>query len=316
MRASPKLRVVFMGTPDFAVPTLLSIIAAGHDVVAVYTKVPAPKGRGRQVQKSPVHLVAGEHNIPVYTPLSLKKSPEAQAEFAALNPDVAIVAAYGLILPLAVLSAPKHGCINVHASLLPRWRGASPIHHAILHGDEFAGVTIMQMEEGLDTGPMIVSDRIKVQELMTTPVLHDALSNIGAHLTVAVLEDLAAGADVPRIRQPETGVTYAPMLKKENAMIDWQQSADHVARHVRAFDPWPGTTARLSNGETIKVLSVSALDEIQNGIPGTVVSRDGRVICYAGTVLKIEQVQTANGKRMSLTDLINGGYMAVGDLFQ
>ncbi len=317
MTMSAPLRVVFMGTPDFAVPALAALHQAGHHIVAVYTRPPAPKGRGQQVQESPVHVWAAAHNIPVYTPLSLKKSVAAQEEFAALAPDVAVVAAYGLILPRAVLDAPRWGCLNIHASLLPRWRGASPIQHAILSGDSETGVTIMHMEEGLDTGPMIVAGRVTIASDTTAATLHDALMDQGAELIVSVLSDLAAGRDVARVPQPETGVTYAPLLKKEDGILDWSSAAIDLDRRIRALTPWPGTITKTHEGAVLKILAAHVDDGggPATAAPGTILDREGRIVCGGDSVLVLDQVQTQNGKRMSFADWINGGHGRVGDRF-
>jgi methionyl-tRNA formyltransferase len=307
----PALRVIFMGTPDFAVPALKSILAAGHDVIAVYTRAPQPKGRGQQVQQSPVHIVADAHNIPVYTPTSLKKSVDAQNEFAALKADVAVVAAYGLILPPAVLSAPRLGCLNIHGSILPRWRGASPVQHAVWQGDAESGVTIMQMEEGLDTGPMIKIGRLPITSTTTsTSLMHD-LGLMGADLVVDVLKD-APWKSVP---QPDVGFTYAPMLKKEDGKIDWAQTADQIDRQIRALNPWPGTVAVLPDGQTIKILAAAMTDEKSAAPIGQVLNAQGFVACGQGTVLKITQIQAPSGKRMDLQAFMNGGGIKPNQLF-
>lgn len=313
MTGSADLRLVFMGTPDFAVPALQSIIDAGYNVVAVYTRPPSPKGRGQQIQKTPVHNLADAHHIPVYTPASLRKSPAAQAEFAALRPDIAVVAAYGLILPQGVLAAPRYGCLNIHASLLPRWRGASPIHHAIWRGDARTGVTIMQMDEGLDTGPMIVSDTLDLDDQITTPVLQERLSVMGARLMRSVLADIAAGKNPVAIPQPEARVTHAPMLAKQDGKIDWARTAREIACQIRGLTPWPGTFATMATGAVIKILSGQVIADQTDSLPGTLMNRDGDIACGQGTVLRVTQIQNENGKRMSMSDLINGGGAKIGD---
>ena len=305
------LRVVFMGTPEFAVPALQSLIDSDHDVIAVYSQPPRPKGRGQQVQKSPVHLLADAHSIPVYTPLSLKKDPAAVAEFQALNADVAVVAAYGLILPVTVLEAPKHGCLNIHASLLPRWRGASPIQHAIWKGDEKSGVTIMQMEAGLDTGPMIFTEEVSIAG-MTTSDLHDRLSALGGPLTLRVLQLLADGQPVPRTVQDDALSTYAPLLKKEDGKIDWSAPASEVDAQVRALNPWPGTYTVTATGQRLKVLA----GEISpaSATSGTLVDRSGLVACGTGGY-RLLRVQPDNSKPMDTASALNGKYLSVGEIF-
>lgn len=245
----PKMRIVFMGTPEFAVPALIALIEAGHKVVAVYTQPPRPAGRGKQLQPSPVQREAQARGIMVRYPTALKGADE-QAEFAALGADIAIVAAYGLILPQAVLDAPKHGCLNIHASLLPRWRGAAPIQRAILAGDDVTGVTIMRMERGLDTGPMLAVAQTPV-DCKTAGELTAELSELGGRLMVEVLVNLSAHAEMP---QPYAGVTYAAKIDKAEARINFGQGAQQVERQMRAFAPVPGAFFELE-GERIRVLS-------------------------------------------------------------
>jgi methionyl-tRNA formyltransferase len=315
------LRVVFMGTPDFAVPALQAIMEAGHDVVAIYTRAPQPKGRGQHITKSPVHDVADAHNIPVYTPVSLKKSSDACAGFTALNADVAVVAAYGLILPQIVLDAPKYGCINIHASLLPRWRGASPMQQAIWAGDAQTGVTIMQMAAGLDTGPMIKPGQVDILPTTTLPILHDQLAYLGGRLIVDVLADLDRNGRVVTVPQPDTGVTHAPMLKKEDGKVDWAQNAGQIDRQIRALNPWPATFTTLPDGQIVKILAVGLAQVSSPTLPsplkgeGRLVNTQGDVICGHGTVLRISEIQAPTGKKMDIAALINGGYIKVGQCF-
>ncbi len=245
----PKMRIVFMGTPEFAVPALIALIEAGHEVVAAYTQPPRPAGRGKQLQPSPVQREAQARGIMVRYPASLKGADE-QAEFAALGADIAIVAAYGLILPQAVLDAPKHGCLNIHASLLPRWRGAAPIQRAILAGDDVTGITIMRMERGLDTGPMLAVAQTPVDR-KTAGELTAELSELGGQLMVEVLVNLSAHAEMP---QPDAGVTYAAKIDKAEARVNFGQNAEQVERQVRAFAPAPGAFFELE-GERFRVLS-------------------------------------------------------------
>ena len=281
-----------MGTPDFSVPALDALIRT-HEVIAVYSREPKPKGRGHQIQKTPVQELAEQNNIPVFTPKSFKKDPDAVAQFQSLNADVAVVAAYGLILPLPVLTAPKYGCLNIHASLLPRWRGASPIQHAILAGDAKSGVTIMQMEEGLDTGPMLSKREIDISG-MTTPQLHDALSTMGAEMIVDVLKKIPQGEI-----QNDAKSVYAPMLKKEDGLIDWTKPAAEIDRQVRALNPWPGTFTHL-NGKRLKILSGRVVTS-----PG-----EGRIVCGDGSFYQIETLQPENAKAMDVKSAINGKYLS------
>ncbi|MDF0489549.1 methionyl-tRNA formyltransferase [Sphingomonas sp. H39-1-10] len=261
------MRIIFMGTPDFSVPVLRAIVDAGHQVVAVYSQPPRRAGRGKALTPTPVARAAETLGIAVRTPVSLRDA-EAQTAFAALDADVAVVAAYGLILPRAVLDAPRGGCLNVHASLLPRWRGAAPIQRAILAGDAETGVCIMQMEAGLDTGPVRLEDRTPIAD-KTAGVLTDELSAMGARLMVTVLADINA---YPAVPQPEQGVTYAAKIDKAETRIDWSQSAEQVERQVRAFNPVPGAWFEMA-GERVKVLACQVLrpgegrEHLENSAP-------------------------------------------------
>ena len=252
MKVAHPMRLAFMGTPDFAVPTLKALHGAGHEIAAVYSQPPRPAGRGKKERKSPVHTVAEELGVEVRTPLSMKKEG-AIADFAALNADVAVVVAYGQILPQAVLDAPEYGCVNVHASLLPRWRGAAPIHRAIMAGDDKTGVCIMQMEAGLDTGPVILRDEVAIEAGDTTASLHDVLADMGAGLINEAVVSLADGTATIEA-QPEEGVTYAHKIDKSEARIDWSASAAEIDRMVRGLYPFPGAFFEL-DGMRVKVLA-------------------------------------------------------------
>jgi len=304
------LKIIFMGTPDFAVPALSSLIASRHQVVAVYSQPPRPKGRGQHVQESPVHQTARAAGIPVYTPLNFKRDEDI-AIFMGHDADVAIVAAYGLILPPSILSIPRFGCINIHASLLPRWRGAAPIHRAILAGDAMTGVTIMQMEAGLDTGPMIASKSVPIRATTTAQSLHDILAALGASMIKDVVDDLADTKRLPHTPQPDEGVTYAKMLKKDEGIIDWSQDSTQIDRCLRALNPWPGTWAVLSN-RRFKILEGHVLDQTTTHPPGTILNEDGDVACGNASVLKLERLQPENKKPMTFQDALHGGYLAVG----
>jgi methionyl-tRNA formyltransferase len=247
------MKIIFMGTPDFSVPVLEALVTAGHEVLAVYCQPPRPAGRGKKDRPSPVQRRAEELGLPVRYPVSLK-AEQAQADFAALDADVAVVVAYGLILPQVILDAPKNGCLNIHASLLPRWRGAAPIHRAIMAGDAETGVCIMQMEAGLDTGPVLLREAIAIDDEETTGALHDRLSPLGARLVVdalAVLPELVPEL-VPEV-QPETGVTYASKIDKAEARVDWAKPAVDVDRLVRGLSPFPGAWCDVE-GERVKLL--------------------------------------------------------------
>ena len=297
------MRIVFMGTPDFAVPSLRALIAAGHEVVAVYSQPPRPAGRGKRLQPSPVHLAAQAAGIAVHTPISLKGA-EDQTAFAAHRADVAVVAAYGLILPPPVLAAPAHGCLNVHGSLLPRWRGAAPVQRAILAGDDETGVTIMQMERGLDTGPMLAMVRTPVAG-KTAGELTAELAELGAAAMVAVLTDLPGH---PPVAQPEQGVTYAAKIDKAESRLDFALSADACERCVRAFAPAPGAFFEL-DGERYRVLAAHVV--AGTGLPGTVID-DALTIACGSQALRPTLVQRAGRPAMDSAALLRGRAIAVG----
>src|SRR5215472_18895549 len=248
------MKLAFLGTSDFAVPALGALVDAGHDVLAVYTRAPKPAGRGQQERRTPVHERALALGLPLRTPTSLKSDEQAQA-FKSLDLDAAVVVAYGHILPRAFLDAPVLGCINIHGSLLPRWRGAAPIHRAILAGDSETGVTTMHMDEGLDTGPMLLAERTPISAADTAETVHDRLAEMGATLIVSTLDGLMRRSIDPT-PQPKEGVTYAHKLGKEEGVLDWRRPAAELERKVRAFHPWPGTSFTY-NGEAIKVLGAT-----------------------------------------------------------
>ena len=301
------LRLAFMGTPDFAVPALEALIASSHQVVAVYTQPPRPAGRGHKLQKSAVHLIAEAHVIEVRHPASLKAQEEKEA-FAALDLDCAIVAAYGLILPRAVLDAPRHGCINIHGSLLPRWRGAAPIHRAILAGDSETGITIMAMEAGLDTGPMLLKESIAITRASTTPQIHDALAQMGARLIVPALEGFVSGAIQPEA-QPAEGVTYADKLTREEGRLDFAKPAADLDRQIRALVPWPGAFFEWQS-ETIKV--GAALIAHGAGRPGEILDHDLTIACGMGALTLI-QVQRPGKSWQDGAAFLRGFGMKIGD---
>jgi methionyl-tRNA formyltransferase len=300
------LRLVFMGTPDFSVPILDSLIQAGHEIVAVYSQPPRPAGRGHQLRPSPVHEFAESKGIPVRTPKSLK-SAEEQESFAALGADAAIVAAYGLILPKAILDAPKRGCINVHASLLPRWRVAAPIQRCNEAGDAQTGVTIMQMDVGLDTGDMLLVEHLPIGPSMTGGKLHDHLSAMGARMIVEALQKLEAGT-LTATPQPSEGVTYAAKLAKEEGRIDWRRPARQLDRQLRALTPWPGMWFELK-GERIKL--IAAIPVADRGVPGEVLDDELTVACGEGA-LKCQTLQRAGKGAMSAAELLRGFAIPTG----
>lgn len=314
MTVDRRLRLAFMGTPDFAVPALEAIIRHGFNVACVYSQPPRPKGRGQHVQPSPVHHLAHTHNIPVRTPPSLKKSPEAQAEFAALDLDVAVVAAYGLILPKAVLDAPRFGCLNIHGSLLPRWRGASPIQHAIWKGDAETGITIMQMDEGLDTGDMIVRRAVPIRSQTTTTSLYNELSALGAAMIVEALKRIEESQNfLPSEKQDNALSTYAPMLSKDDGRIKWEQTAVEIDRQIRALNPAPSVWTMGANGKRLKILEAEVVDETFVQPPATLIDRAGHVACGGDTGLRLLKIQPDNAKPMDIAAAVNGGYLTVGE---
>ena len=271
------MRIIFMGTPDFSVPVLDALVTAGHEVVAVYCQPPRPAGRGKKDRPTPVHARAEELGLPVRHPVSLKSDAEQQ-EFAALGADVAVVVAYGLILPQPVLDAPTHGCLNIHASLLPRWRGAAPIHRAIMAGDAETGICIMQMEAGLDTGPVLLHQATAIGTDETTAHLHDRLSIMGSELITQALTRLP---DLVPIPQPEADVTYANKIDKSEARIDWTRSAAEVDRQIRGLSPFPGAWTEM-DGQRIKLLASRLTDG--QGVPGEVLNADLHVACGQGAI--------------------------------
>ncbi len=298
------MRIIFMGTPDFAVPTLNALVEAGHDVVAAYSQPPRRAGRGKSLTPSPVQARAEALGIEVRTPMSFKKDPEAVAAFAALNADVAIVAAYGLILPVSVLEAPRLGCLNVHASLLPRWRGAAPVQRAILAGDVETGVGIMQMEAGLDTGPVRLEGRTPVAG-KTAGELTAELAEMGAQLMVQVLSDPEAYIPIP---QPDDGITYAAKVDKTESRLDFRRSAVEVEQQIRAFNP-PGAWFEFS-GERIRILSIDSgmfLFESTTTLPAGTVAADPLIVwCGDGNIIRAGDVQRAGRGVMDAEELLRG----------
>jgi methionyl-tRNA formyltransferase len=301
------MKIAFLGTSEFAVPALQALVDAGHDVATVYTRAPKPAGRGQQERKTPVHLLADELKLPVRTPRSLKGEEEAAA-FKALDLDAAVVVSYGHLLPKSFLEAPVLGCINIHGSLLPRWRGAAPIHRAILAGDTESGVTTMRMDEGLDTGPMLLAERTPITAGDNAETLHDRLAELGAKLIVSTLDGLVRRSIDPT-PQPEEGVTYAHKLGKEEGVLDWRRPAAELERKVRAFHPWPGTWFDLpleGGTERIKVLGASLA--LAGGMPGTLtIGRDGypTVVCGVGG-LKLLKLQRPGKSALAADAFLRG----------
>jgi len=302
------MRLAFMGTPDFAVPTLAELLAQGHDIAAVYSQPPRPKGRGMETEPGPVHKFAAAHGIEVRTPLSLKGAGE-QAAFAALDLDAAIVVAYGLLLPQAILDAPRLGCFNLHGSLLPRWRGAAPIQRAVMAGDAETGVMVMKMEAGLDTGPVLMAERTPVGR-KTSGELAEQLSRLGADLMVRTLGALERGA-VAEHAQAQDGVTYAKKILKDEARIDWTKSATEIDCLIRGLSPWPGAWTE-AKGERLKILY--AEPAAGKGAPGEVIGDDLTISCGEGA-LKLTRVQRAGSKAMAADELLKGFALLPGTKF-
>ena len=303
------MKLIFAGTPEFAAQSLRAILSTENQVVLVLTQPDRPTGRGMVLQPSAVKQVACEHGIEVFQPPTLR-DPAAQARLAAVGADAMVVAAYGLILPQTVLDLPRHGCINIHASLLPRWRGAAPIQRAIQAGDTETGVSIMQMEAGLDTGPVLLREALPITEGDTAASLHDRLAELGARLIVDALRNLP----LTPCPQPSDGVTYAAKIDKAESMLDWRLPALQLSRQVRAFNPFPGTLAYL-DGTSVKIWK--AVPDANGGVPGTVLSanKDGIVVACGEGALRLCELQKAGGKRLVAGQFLAGTPIAVGSVF-
>ncbi len=309
------MRVVFMGTPDFAVPTLARLAQDGHDIAAVYTRAPARAGRGMSLRPSPVHALADSLGIPVLTPATLR-TPEAAETFAAHRADVAVVVAYGMLLPQAILDAPKHGCLNLHGSLLPRWRGAAPIQRAVMAGDAESGVGVMRMEAGLDTGPVALEARLPIAPGMTAGALHDALMPLGADLMARALAALDAGT-LTFTPQPEDGVVYAHKITNDEARIDWSRPAAEVANRINGLSPFPGAFFEVDLGkgpERVKVLRAALAQSAGSGagVPGTLLDAEGTVTCGDGAVRLVELRRAGKGGSASGAEFVRGARLAPG----
>jgi methionyl-tRNA formyltransferase len=298
------LRLIFMGTPDFAVPTLLELVAHGHEIVAVYTRAPKPGGRGMKLQPTPVEVEARRLNIPVFTPTTLK-TPEAEAEFRAHNADAAVVVAYGMILPQTILDAPPLGCFNLHASLLPRWRGAAPINRAIMAGDAESGVMVMKMDAGLDTGDVAMAERLGVTDAMTAADLHDALAPLGADMMVRAMGALERGR-LQLSKQSEAGVTYAAKIDKAESRIDWNKPARAVLRHIHGLSPFPGAWCEMAiEGEPARVKILRCEMSGGSGASGDVLDDRLVVACKQGA-LRILELQRAGKGAMKAEEFLRG----------
>lgn len=312
------MRIIFAGTPEFAVPALAALIEAGHHVVMVLTQPDRPAGRGMKLQASPVKQLALQHGLNVFQPEKLKPE-EVQAQIAATQADVMIVAAYGLIIPTTVLNMPKFGCYNIHASLLPRWRGAAPIHRAILAGDSETGVTIMEVVPALDAGAMVSKGQVAITEQSTTQTLHDALAKKGAELMVQAMQTLVVDAVLPSTPQDESLVTYAHKLEKSEAKIDWKKTAEEISRQVRAFNPFPVATAQF-RGETCKIWFATEAQNMPNEAEkyarGEIIALEASIYAACGGgVLKIDELQMPGGKRQTAQQFIQGRHVKLGELF-
>ncbi len=312
--SGPPLRLVYMGTADFAVPALSALAESRHEVAAVYTQPARPAGRGMKARPSPIQRAAEDAGLAIRTPVTLKENAEEEA-LAGLGADLAVVAAYGLILPQAILDIPRLGCINLHGSALPRWRGAAPIQRAILAGDEETGVTIIQMEAGLDTGPMLAMERVPITSRTTASSLHDGLAALAAEMVVPMVDRLA-GEGVTPTPQPEQGATYARKIEKEEGRIDWRQPAEIIDRKLRALNPWPGCWTLLDSGQRLRLLK----GEAEAGAPagakqaGTVLDDQLRIACGDG-VLRIIELQKAGGKPLDTDAFLRGHPLPPGTRF-
>lgn len=298
------LNIIFAGTPEFAAEALKALLASEHNVIAVYSQPDRPAGRGRKLQPSAVKALAQAHNVDVYQPASLRNS-EAQQELNGLNADLMVVVAYGLILPIEVLQAPRLGCINIHGSLLPRWRGAAPIQRAIEAGDEQTGVTIMQMDEGLDTGDMLVKRACPIQATDTAQDLHDRLAALGGEAMLETIELLATGTAQPE-PQEDALANYASKMSKAEAQLDWTKSAIELDRQIRAFNPWPICQTRLDD-KVVRVWAATALAQTSEAAPGTVIaaSKGGLDVATGRAVLRLTRLQFPGAKAVAVSDLIN-----------
>jgi methionyl-tRNA formyltransferase len=304
------LRIVFMGTPDFAVPTLSALVGHGYDIAACYTRAPAPAGRGMTLRLSPVHEAAKRFGLPVLTPATLK-TDEATLEFASHEADVAVVVAYGMILPKTILDIPPLGCLNLHASLLPRWRGAAPIQRAIMAGDAETGVAVMKMAEGLDTGPVGMIEKLTITPNLTAGEAHDRLAILGEDLMIRALAALSRGG-LSFIEQSQAGVEYARKLTNDECRIDWSQSATPIHNHVRGLSPFPGAFTMADFGKGPERLKVLRTEHIEgSGQPGEVLDEHCAIACGEGAV-RLMEVQRAGSKPMSATEFLRGSPLAIG----
>lgn len=298
------LRLIFAGTPDFGIPCLEALANSKHTLAAIYTQPDRPAGRGRQLQTSAVKQWAQSQQIPVHQPLNFKDESDVKT-LASIKADVMVVIAYGLILPISVLNSPRLGCINVHASLLPRWRGASPIQHAILHGDEIIGISVMQMDRGMDTGDVLNQVDTQIKPDDTAQTLHDRLAHLACEPLIATLDNIVMG-EIHREKQSSDLATYAPKIKKEHAVINWYQPAQHIHQQIRAFNPWPIAFTQIGD-QVIRVHEASVVAESSTKQPGCILSLDksGMLVSTSSGALQIKTIQLAGGKVLSIADYLN-----------
>tara|TARA_Y100000588_G_scaffold379906_1_gene462882 strand:+ start:736 stop:1668 length:933 start_codon:yes stop_codon:yes gene_type:complete len=301
-------RVVFMGTPEIAVPSLAALLEVGHQIVCVYSQPPRPSGRGQRLKQSPVHSFALENGIDVVTPENFD-TLKSKKVFSNLNPDIAVVMAYGVILPQAILAAPKFGCVNIHLSLLPRWRGAAPIQRAIIAGDTETGVSIMQMDEGLDTGPIFKKERIPINPDTTAEILHNQLGQLGAHTICTFLKEIEAG-NIKSTPQPDEGASYAKKIRRDEGLINWQHSSTDIKRRIRALNPWPGTWFE-HNGERIMILSAET-SKI-SGEAGTVLDKSPLIACGVGSLRPL-MMQRPGKSAIDAQSFLRGYDLPVGQV--
>ena len=306
------LRIAFMGTPNFVIPTIESLLQSDHELVCVYTQPPREKGRKRIISKTPVHDLADQNNIETYHPENFKLEDDVEL-FQSLDLDLAIVAAYGLLLPQKILDAPKHGCINIHPSLLPKWRGPTPVQYAIWKGDEKTGVTVMQLEKGMDSGPILAQDNEAILSNTTFESLNKTLWQKGTMLLKQVLDDLAMTGQLKAQEQNHEAATYCKLLAKQNGQIDWKQSAQAIDRQIRGLNPWPGTFSFLNN-KRIKILKAQPIEYNSSDKAGTIV-KEGFIVCGQNTALKLLAIQPENKNMMDIQTAINGHHIKAGDAF-
>lgn len=310
---SKSLRISFMGTPDFVVPTLQALIDSPHNLVCVYTQPPREKGRHRKLEKTPVHQVAEAAGIEVRHPTNFK-NPDDGAAFQALNLDVAVVAAFGMLLPSDILAAPHFGCINIHPSLLPRWRGPSPVQYAIWQGDTQTGVSVMSLEKGMDTGSILAQQTVPINKNTTFETLNTVLWQKGTNLLVDCLNDLAQSRILKPVPQKTEGVTYCKLFTREQGHIDWNQSATEIDRQIRGLNPWPGTWCMDDKGKRLKILKATIDDSQASEKAGTLL-QGGRVTCGDGSVLQLGFIQPENKNVMDILAALNGGHIQQGNIF-